>query len=192
MLSRLLKVVFVVGVCVGSFGSALASPFVATFSLSGFDAASPVQSLTGRITYDASSLYAPIDHITAVDLNVNGHSYTLAELGFETYFTPPDYYPWNVTTVGGQLDGVGQISHQTTDFWLRWHTDTHEWEDFYYASVGLDGIWGVSKWDASALIQFDIVAAPVPEPSAWGTLLAGLFILGGFAARRQSLWAKAK
>jgi hypothetical protein len=181
---NLLKHVLLAGMCLGAFGSALASPFVTTFSISGFSPVSPVQSVTGSISFEASSLYAPIDHLSAIDLTINGHSYTLQEVGFITD-TPADVAQWPTTIVGGKLNGVDALNHYTDDFWLRWRTDTHEWVDFYYSSTTEYYVWGTSQWDSSATAQFKI-AAPVPEPTEWALLLAGLSLLGGLGARQKS------
>lgn len=44
---------------------------------------------------------------------------------------------------------------------------------------GPDGIWH------SGRLTFDYVAAPVPEPATWASLMAGLGAVGLMAARRQ-------
>lgn len=184
MNSRYLKGLILAVACLGDIGEGIASPFVANFSISGMSDESPIQSLSGSVTYEASSLYGIIESISAINLNIDGHAYTLSEIGYQTFVTPPDYSPFDWTLVGGKFNGVDQVGEQTNDFWLRWRTDTHEWIDFVYAVPDKDGVWGASSWDPVS-VQFSISAAPVPEPETSSLMLAGLCLMAGLAIRRR-------
>ena len=182
MKSTILKFLLLAAVSVGAGSPAWASPYIVGFTFYGFADRSPVKAVSGSITYEAGSRYGPVDSIVAVDLTINGHTYTVQELAFRNDRAPS----WNTSTIGGLINGAGGISDRTTDFEIRWHTQTHKWEDFLYASDDVEGIWGVAYWNAAAGSRFTITAAPVPEPTAWATLLAGLLLLGGVIQRRKA------
>ena len=184
MKSKYLKGLILAVVCFSAFGEGIASPFIATFSISGMSDESPIQSLSGSVTYEASSLYGTIESITAINLNIDGHAYTLGEVGYQTFVTPPDSAPFDWTSVGGKMNEVGQVNENTNDFWLRWRTDTHEWIDFVYAVPDREGVWGAAFWDPVA-VQFNIAPAPVPEPETYGMMLTGLCLIAGLAHRRR-------
>lgn len=184
MNSRYLKVLILAVACLGGIGEGIASPFVANFSISGMSDESPIQSISGSVTYEASSLYGTIESITAINLNIGGHAYTVDEVGYLTFVTPPENAPFNWTLVGGKVNDVGGVGQYTTDFSLRWRTDTHEWIDFNYAVPDKNGVWGAAFWDPVS-VQFSISAAPVPEPETYGMMLAGLCLMTGLASRRR-------
>ena len=176
------KFFFLVAMCLGTCGSALASPFMTSFSIAGFDADSPLQSITGNITWEASSISGPIDHLTSIDLEIFGHKYAVDELRASTYDSAPGESPWHMIYIGGVLTDylpyVG-VATGTNDFWISWHSDTNEWEDFAYSASGLNSVYIANYWQTPGVTQFDVSPVSVPEPGAWALLMAALLMLGG-------------
>ena len=59
-----------------------AIPVTLTFTASGFGPGAPQDPVTGSYTWEADSVTGDIAALTAVNLTIGGHTYTLGEVGF--------------------------------------------------------------------------------------------------------------
>lgn len=188
MPSMLSRLVTGAAICLATCSAATASPYIATFTMGGFLSSSPVETVSGTIRWEADSLFGPIHQITAIDLTILGHAYSVDEVHVVTQTSLPGSFPWNTVTISGVLNDTetgSAIYSETDDFWLRWHRDTNEWIDFHYATSGVVGIWGASQWDQPQVSQLDIAPALVPEPATWTMLMAALLVFGGQRVTRS-------
>ncbi len=120
----------------------------------------PTTTVSGTITWEGASITDKIDQLTSLDLNILGHTYSLAEIDYTHDYSDMIYATVNDT-------GIATGSH---DFWIRWDKTTTTPVDFVYATTGTVGIW-----DSSNFTEFSITAVPVPA-AAWlfGSALIGL------------------
>ena len=136
--------------------SVLAAPFKMEFTVSGFADSNgnvaPIDPISGTIVWEAANANATIDSLTSIDLTLNGHTYGLGDITFQSLpSTSPDI-------IYGSLNGQS-IRTLTNDFWIRWHRDLLIGFDFNYASPALSGIWDSPNFDSLS------VTAAVPEPT---------------------------
>jgi hypothetical protein len=156
-----------------------------SFTVSGFvtegpPAGVPTDPVTGSFTYDAPSITSDPTSLTAVNLTIGGHAYTLAEVGS------------NPGVIGAVVNGVGGIcpacqSAAIDDFFLAWAGSPASplGEIFAYATSNIppgtvfDGI----------VTQFSVTATPMPEPSTWAMMALGFAGLGllGYRKARSAL-----
>ena len=162
------------------FGFASAAPITMQFTATGFAASAPQSTVSGTIRWNAASPNDPVDALTAIDLTIAGHTYTLPEIGFF-----PD--PSNLTHVGfGGLPTFGITP--TDDFAMLVFLDSLTSALFAYTAGGGPTFFARS-------ISFGVTAdvtnsgeadttdgVAVPEP-ATGALL-GLAV-GGLAVVRR-------
>ena len=182
------KILVAAALCLGTSNVALASPVTARFAMTGFESDAPVDAVSGSVTWDADSLFGPINHLTAINLNILGHAYSLNDVHVVTQTSAPGDFPWNTVIIAGLLndiDGGSAIGTQTEDFYIRWHRDSHEWIDFAFATSSLPGIWGSDEWDDPKVSTFDIAPGQVPEPAAWSLLVMGLLMAAAQRAMRR-------
>ncbi|BBA36851.1 hypothetical protein sS8_4928 [Methylocaldum marinum] len=69
--------------------------------------------VTGTIVWDADSPTSPINSLSSIDLSIDGHDFTLAEVGFAVGFE-------NDGVIGGLVSGVGGLFFSNNDFRIEW------------------------------------------------------------------------
>lgn len=151
-----------------------AIPIEVSFTASNFLPSAPQDPVVGSFVYEAASLTSPITSLLSVDLAIDGHVYTLAEVDF-LGITPTDQ------RIGALPSGVFGIDNTTNDFALIFDPTTPTFFGFLYAT-GAPLPAGSSFFSAvniSGSIK-EIIA--VPEPSMLGFLG---FCMIGLALIRQ-------
>lgn len=149
--------------------SAQAADYKLTFTASGFGwpgVPAPQNVVTGSFIYSAnmgSGLWA---ELKAVDLTIDGHVYTLAEIKADLFFGKP--------VIGVPVSGVAGVTQLTDDFYF-FPVDHY----FVYAASNRAYVWSTSD-----VTVFTTQISAVPEPETYAMLLAGLGLMG-FAARRR-------
>jgi hypothetical protein len=132
----------------------------------------PTDPVMGRIIYEAESITATIDSLTAIDLMIDGHTYSLGEIGFISPFAARQ-------KIGGSLNGVNVMASGTDDFQFDWFKETLTPMKFSYTSSLHEGFW-----NSNTFSSFSVTASsPVPEPGSLFLLGSGLFGLGFFLKR---------
>jgi hypothetical protein len=132
----------------------------------------PQDPVSGSFTFTFESSLAPVTgSLTDIALNIAGHAYTLAEVGFTT--------DSNATSVGigGLVNGIFQIvSNSGDDFTFVTGLPIPSEGVFLYAVSGTNAIFTAT----TVTVTTGPVAAPIPEPTTWlllGSGLAGLIVL---------------
>ncbi len=122
----------------------------------------------------AASITGPILALDAINLTIDGHTYGLADVGF-------DAFSRGVQQIGGLTNGVNDVTSGTNDFFFVFNPRSSAVVDFAY-SISTD------RRDVFETTTFSLFAiSPVvttPEPASLGILGAG--ILGLIALRRRS------
>jgi len=137
----------------------------------------PTNPVSGTIVYDAASTTADINSITSINLTIDGHTYGISEIIFQSLYE-------NHHLIGGSLDG-GDITPGTDDFRLMWHKDTLTPDHFYYSSVNSITTYGVSTdYEVTGIFnKFTVTSAPVPIPGALVLFGSGLVGLAGISRK---------
>jgi hypothetical protein len=167
------------------FGSAnltRAATFVIDFQFQNFSAPSnplaipPTDPVSGSFTYQAASLGADIEAITGVSLTIAGHSYSLADVGFQSN-----------NLIGGVLNGVSTIT-TGDDFFMQFSQDMAFFPAFIYSTSGTSNHFSSFAQDFS---HFSIteLTSPVPLPAALPLFASGLAGLGWLARRKKRMAA---
>lgn len=132
----------------------------------------PVNNVSGNITYSATNFGAPITSIDSIDLSIDGHTFSVAEVGgrYQTFA----YF------FGGLVNGINSIDQasQAPDFILSFLTlppGNVSSPSFLYTTAE-----GSDTWRSAALT---VVLTPVPEANSAALLLLGLGAL--VAVRRR-------
>jgi len=110
---------------------------------------SPESTISGTIQFEADSVNAAINTITAIDLNIYNYEYNLSNIGSSAFGA------WN--SVGGVNNGTwdtpNTVGSQTNDFWVRWDRYSLEPTDFFYTSENISGIWQSTKFDNFSITE---------------------------------------
>jgi hypothetical protein len=158
--------------------SARANQYVMNFSVTDFfnqaptGVPVPTDPVTGTIVYEASGIQAPIRSFDSVNLTIDGHSYSAADVGFYRFATPS----WDM--IGGLINGVGAMGNETDDFSIRWYRDALTPFDFAYVSSLRNGIFvSAIFYNPNCFTTFTITEVPEPEISALLTLCTATFLI---------------
>lgn len=129
----------------------------------------PVDPVSGTIVWDAASVNSPINSLTSISLVIDGHTYSLGEIGFENFT--------NDVFIGGLLNGIRALAPGTDDFFFFWHFATPTPFEFLYAS----SVHTQTVWISNTFPQ--VTVTTTPEPTTLALLTLGLL---GLAAARRS------
>jgi hypothetical protein len=154
-------------------GQAAALPFELTFTapIPGF----PGSPVSGSFQYEAASLTSPIDSLTAVNLTLDGHVYTLANTGFVN--SAP------LSFLGGLVNGVVSMGANTNDFLLRFNHTTGQPIGFDAATIGAPSIVFATGFTVFSIAPAQTAA--VPEPTTVVLVALGLAGLGVRRLRKR-------
>lgn len=154
--------------------SVQAVPVTLSFTVAGFGPGAPADPISGSFTYDAASINSTIDAIQAVSLTIEGHAFTLGEVGFQSPFGG------DIDIIFGSLNGSTVVGG-TNDFWLRFNRVTGAGFDFLYSSPSNSS----QNFQTAAFRSLDrTIGTSVPEPSTWA--LAALSLLAAALGRRRA------
>ena len=127
----------------------------------------PVDPVSGTIVWDAASVNSPINSLTSISLVIDGHTYSLGEIGFVNFT--------NVAFIGGLVSGINSVVPATDDFFFEWDFATPTPFMFTYASSRhFPPVWSSNTFP-------QVTVTPTPEPTALACLTLGLL---GIAAGR--------
>ncbi len=133
-----------------AFGAASAATIRMDFRIR--DSNGPIREVFGTLVYQADSPTSRIQSLTSIDFVVDGHRYTVDELGFIS-----DWF--EIYVMIGKMsprDAINEVVSGTDDFFLIWDRETHEPREFVYSSSQRPGAW---------LTPFiDLTFSVVPEP----------------------------
>jgi hypothetical protein len=159
-----------------------AASFKLHFEVSGFPVSNgnpaPTDPVVGTIVWEATSIHDTIQSFDSINMTLDGHSYSVAEIGIP----PPSYPIAPYALIGGNLNQPYTLFDQTDDFSILWNPSSLTPFDFTYTSSRMSGAWFVSINNAVNFTSFSITQ--IPESST--TSLLGLALLGAGARRYRT------
>jgi hypothetical protein len=170
---------------VAAAGHCRAATFYTEFTVAGFPVsngnAAPTDSVSGTVVWTAADIHANIQSFVSINLTLDGHSYSVGEIGYYRLDSPPT---WNGIggLTGGGADG---IANGHDDFWIQWDSASLTPVSFAYSSSERSGIWQVfTRNDPTCFEAFSIVPAPEPRPTTL-LIVASLGLVARWRAGRQ-------
>jgi PEP-CTERM motif len=179
-MSKTLAATFALALATWAAAPAQAATFTIEFSASGFQqggAAAPGvnTNVTGTMSWEAASPSDAIGNLTAFEMAINGHAYTLAEIGVANEGSTQ-------TAFGGLVSGANAVvgNGAADDFLIVFDRLMPRIEAFAFSVRGFVGsIW----WTPSQTsMRYVDTTNNVPEPA---TALLVLAALGAAAAARR-------
>jgi hypothetical protein len=170
-------------------GSVHAASFMMSFQVTGFPASlgnsAPTDPVIGSIVWEADDIHSPILSFDSIDLTLDGHSYSINEIGYisDLATSPPH------DAIGGILNGTGIIDNQTDDFWITWDRNSLQPVDFMYTSSQESGFWYSSVYDPDTenFTAFSIMSVPEPSSISLASLILLGFCVRHVQCRRRSI-----
>ena len=141
----------------------------------------PTDPINGIFVWEAASVHSTIGSLISAGLTpIDGHDYTLGEIGFLSPVSSvePTIDP-NLDAIGGLLiDPVG-VQPGTNDFSIGWYRDTLTPFMFVYSSEN----YNVPVFISQTFPEFSVTAVPIP--AALPLMLSGFAVLGLTGRRRK-------
>jgi hypothetical protein len=173
---------------IGLMANAAAMPVVMHFTVSGFPAGAPTSPVTGTINWDASSLNADVNFIRSISLTLDGHTFTVPEVGYVNLA--------GAAYIGGVVGTVSGVNGGANDFFITWDPATLTPTYFAYGSAARSGVWDSTQFDSFSIAEgtsWNIVYAPVPPSTPVPTLSElGLLILALVMAMAAAVYLRKK
>ena len=142
----------------------------------------PTDPINGTFVFEAASAHSTIDSLVSASLTpIDGHDYTLGEIGFlsPVASVDPTIDP-NLDAIGGLLiDPVG-VQPGTNDFSIGWYRDSLTPLIFVYSSEN----YNVPVFISQTFPEFSVTAVPIP--AALPLMLSGFAVAGLIARRRKA------
>ena len=159
---------------------AQAATYTINFSLS---SSGPQNPFAGSFSYTAVAPEGPIQSLTDINLTVDGHAYTLAEVSFLNPSGGGGSFA-DFATIFATSDGTGvPNSGAKDDFFLVYHPVTLDLGPglaFLYTTANFSVPFGATAGELSLS-----EVAPVPLPAAIVLFSSGLGLIGLLARRRR-------
>lgn len=153
---------------------ASAAPIQLSFTASDFFNDRSYPAVSGSIFYESVSTTGVIDSLSAIDLTIDGYTYSLGEIGFENGID-------GAIRVGGVRSGVTGVGTGPDDFFLQWEFGVPASNFFAFSDAAT-----FLTTRTVALTFTDLSDAhPVPEPGTAALSLAAVMAVAGAALRRR-------